>query len=341
MSDKKKNVKRRNVKMSELHLPVLSKNIVKEMTRYRKMTKRLMMNDYFICLNPLQRRLARTKYFEEVLDNPDWTNWSNRPTPAIKRLNLRDLDFIHCLHAPKPVRRESERENNSVSNYSGFGSNSKSSPLGLQPSASGTNNNGFGNGLNFSTTKSGNTTNYNTTCTTANLAELFNTANPFDIFSKIPQFNQGMNGTTSTNNSSQTSGTTKSKKKHSVDGNNNVTTITKINNYSINLLPFVPIKLKTEPGEKQRFFAYKLMEENPSQINIYYYYIRDYKFLICDKSKFLSPTMTREEKESLYNTIIDSAALGIDQIINNDPYQYTEEDDKTLEELRNGQLLQW
>ena len=51
--------------------------------------------------------------------------------------------------------------------------------------------------------------------------------------------------------------------------------------------------------------------------------------------------MTKEEKESLYNTIIDSAALGIDQIINNDPYQYTEEDDKTLEELRNGQLLQW
>jgi hypothetical protein len=332
MSDKKKNVKRRNVKMSELHLPVLSKNIVKEMTRYRKMTKRLMMNDYFICLNPLQRRLARTKYFEEVLDNPDWTNWSNRPTPAIKRLNLRDLDFIHCLHAPKPVRRESERENNSVSNYSGFGSNNNSN------SNSG---NGFGNGLNFSTTKSGNTTNYNTTCTTANLAELFNTANPFDIFSKIPQFNQGMNGMTGTNNSSQTSGTTKSKKKHSVEGNNNVTTITKTNNYSINLLPFVPIKLKTEPGQKQRFFAYKLMEENPSQINIYYYYIRDYKFLICDKSKFLSPTMTREEKESLYNTIIDSAALGIDQIINNDPYQYTEEDDKTLEELRNGELLQW
>jgi len=321
MSDKKKNVKRRNVKMSELDLPVLSKNIIKEMTRYRKMTKRLKMNDYFICLNPLQRRLARTRYFEEVLDNPDWTNWSNRPTPAIKRLNLRDLDFIHCLHAPKPVRRESERENsynsnNSVSNYSGFG-----------------------NGLNFSTTKSGNTTNYNTTCTTANLAELFNTANPFDIFSKIPQFNQGMNGMTG--NTSTTNGTTKSKKKHSVEGNNNVTTITKTNNYSINLLPFVPIKLKTEPGEKQRFFAYKLMEENPSQINIYYYYIRDYKFLICDKSKFLSPTMTKEEKESLYNTIIDSAALGIDQIINNDPYQYTEEDDKTLEELRNGELLQW
>ena len=322
MSDKKKNVKRRNVKMSELDLPVLSKNIIKEMTRYRKMTKRLMMNDYFICLNPLQRRLARTRYFEEVLDNPDWTNWSNRPTPAIKRLNLRDLDFIHCLHAPKPVRRQSERENsnnsnNSVTNYSSFG-----------------------NGLNFSTTKSGNTTNYNTTCTTANLSELFNTANPFDIFSKIPQFNQGMNGMTG-NTSSQTSGTTKSKKKHSVEGNNNVTTITKTNNYSINLLPFVPIKLKTEPGQKQRFFAYKLMEENPSQINIYYYYIRDYKFLICDKSKFLSPSMTKEEKESLYNTIIDSAALGIDQIINNDPYQYTEEDDKTLEELRNGQLLQW
>ena len=318
MSDKKKNVKKRNVKISELHLPVLSKNIIKEMTRYRKMTKRLMMNDYFICLNPLQRRLARTRYFEEVLDNPDWTNWSNRPTPAIKRLNLRDLDFIHCLHAPKPVRRESDRENsnnsnNSVSNYSGFG-----------------------NGLNFSTTKSGNTTNYNTTCTTANLSELFNTANPFDIFSKIPQFNQGMNGMQNTTN-----GTTKSKKKYSVEGNNNVTTITKTNNYSINLLPFVPIKLKTEPGEKQRFFAYKLMEENPSQINIYYYYIRDYKFLICDKSKFLSPTMTKEEKESLYNTIIDSAALGIDQIINNDPYQYTEEDDKTLEELRNGELLQW
>jgi hypothetical protein len=286
------------------------------------MTKRLMMNDYFVCLNPLQRRLARTRYFEEVLDNPDWTNWSNRPTPAIKRLNLRDLDFIHCLHAPKPIRRESDRENsynsnNSVANYSGFG-----------------------NGINFSTTKSGNTTNYNTTCTTANLSELFNTANPFDIFSKIPQFNQGMNGMTG-NTSSQPSGTTKSKKKHNVDGNNNVTTITKTNNYSINLLPFVPIKLKTEPGEKQRFFAYKLMEENPSQINIYYYYIRDYKFLICDKSKFLSPTMTKEEKESLYNTIIDSAALGIDQIINNDPYQYTEEDDKTLEELRNGELLQW
>jgi hypothetical protein len=322
MSDKKKNVKRRNVKISELHLPILSKNIIKEMTRYRKMTKRLMMNDYFVCLNPLQRRLARTRYFEEVLDNPDWTNWSNRPTPAIKRLNLRDLDFIHCLHAPKPIRRESDRENsynsnNSVANYSGFG-----------------------NGINFSTTKSGNTTNYNTTCTTANLSELFNTANPFDIFSKIPQFNQGMNGMTG-NTSSQPSGTTKSKKKHNVDGNNNVTTITKTNNYSINLLPFVPIKLKTEPGEKQRFFAYKLMEENPSQINIYYYYIRDYKFLICDKSKFLSPTMTKEEKESLYNTIIDSAALGIDQIINNDPYQYTEEDDKTLEELRNGELLQW
>ena len=337
MSDKKKNVKRRNVKISELHLPILSKNIIKEMTRYRKMTKRLMMNDYFVCLNPLQRRLARTRYFEEVLDNPDWTNWSNRPTPAIKRLNFRDLDFIHCLHAPKPVRRESERENsyNSVANYSGFGTNGKSSPLGLQPSARGNS-----NGLNFSTTKSGNTTNYNTTCTTANLSELFNTANPFDIFSKIPQFNQGMNGMTG-NTSSQPSGTTKSKKKHNVDGNNNVTTITKTNNYSINLLPFVPIKLKTEPGEKQRFFAYKLMEENPSQINIYYYYIRDYKFLICDKSKFLSPTMTKEEKESLYNTIIDSAALGIDQIINNDPYQYTEEDDKTLEELRNGELLQW
>ena len=208
--DIKKNIK--NIKISELNLPLINKVLIKDMTRYRKMTKRLMMNDYFICLNPLQRRLARTKYFEEVLDNPDWTNWSNRPTPAIKRLNLRDLDFIHCLHAPKPVRRESERENNSVSNYSGFGSN----------------NNGFGNGLNFSTTKSGNTTNYNTTCTTANLAELFNTANPFDIFSKIPQFNQGMNGMTGTNamtgtnNSSQPSGTTKSKKKHSVDGNNNV-----------------------------------------------------------------------------------------------------------------------
>jgi len=332
MSDKKKNVKKRNVKMSELHLPVLSKYIIKEMTRYRKMTKRLMMNDYFVCLNPLQRRLARTRYFEEVLDNPDWTNWSNRPTPAIKRLNLRDLDFIHCLHAPKPIRRESDRENsnNSVANYSGFGTNSSNS-------CNNGGNNSFGNGLNFSTTKSGNTTNYNTTCTTANLAELFNTANPFDIFSKIPQFNQGMNGTTG----SQPSGTTKSKKKYSVEGNNNITTITKTNNYSINLLPFVPIKLKTEPGEKQRFFAHKLMEENPSQINIYYYYIRDYKFLICDKSKFLSPSMTREEKESLYNTIIDSAALGIDQIINNDPYQYTEEDDKTLEELRNGELLQW
>ena len=333
MSDKKKNVKRRNVKMSELDLPVLSKNIIKEMTRYRKMTKRLMMNDYFICLNPLQRRLARTKYFEEVLDNPDWTNWSNKPTAAIKKLNLRDLDFIHCLHAPKPVKRSSDRDRETDH----FLTSSR---------AKDTSNISNGNGFSYSTSENGTNqvTNYNTTCTTANLAELFNTDNPFDIFSKFPQFNQDM--TSQNNGKSYPSDNTSSVKNNTSkkDKKGNITTITnttKTNNYSINLLPFVPIKLKTEPGEKSRFFVYTLVDEKPGQINIYYHYIRDYKFLICDKSKFLSPDMTQEEKESLYNTIIDSASLGIDQIINNDTYQYTEEDDKTLEELRNGELLQY
>lgn len=293
--DIKKNIK--NIKISELNLPLINKVLIKDMTRYRKMTKRLMMNDYFISLNPLPRRLARTKYFEEVLDNPDWSNWSNKPTMAIKKLNLRDLDFIHCLHAPKPVKRQSQDIINT-------------SKLPFTSSFS----------------ESENSINYNTTCTTANLSELFNTNNPFDIFSKFPQFNQ----TTNQNN-----------KKNMKDNIKTITNTTKTNNYSINLLPFVPIKLKTEAGEKSRFLAYKLAEENPGQINIYYHYIRDYKFLICDKSKFLSPNMNKEEKELLYNTIIDSASLGIDQIINNDTYQYTEEDDKTLEELRNGELLQY
>ena len=305
--DIKKNKK--NIKISELNLPSIDKLLIKDMTRYRKMTKRLMMNDYFISLNPLPRRLARTKYFEEVLDNPDWSNWSNKPTTAIKKLNLRDLDFIHCLHAPKPVKRQIETSNNSLSQYM----------VNSSGNASG---NASGNNTNYNT-------NYNTTYTTANLSELFNTNNPFDIFSKFPQFNQNTSNQTITN------------QQNKKDTIKTMTNTTKTNNYSINLLPFVPIKLKTEPGEKSRFLAYKLAEENPGQINIYYHYIRDYKFLICDKSKFLSSNMNQQEKESLYNTIIDSASLGIDQIINNDTYQYTEEDDKTLEELRNGELLQY
>jgi hypothetical protein len=289
------------IKISDLNLPHMNKNLVKEMTLYRKMTKRLMMNDYFNCLDPLPRRLARTKYFEEVLDNPDWSNWSNKPTATIKKLNLRDLDYIHCLHAPKPIRKQRDENNNSKPAF------------------------------NYCTSTSGNgenqVTNYNTTYTTANLSELFNTNNPFDIFSKFPEFN----------NNQKKDGTIKKKDK---DGNiTSITNTTKTNNYNINLLPFIPIKLESQPGEKTRFFAYKLAEENPGQINIYYYYIRDYKFLICDKSKFLSQEMTAAEKESLYNTIIDSASLGIDQMINNDTYQYTEEDDKLLEELRNGDLL--
>lgn len=294
------------VKISDLNLPAMNKNLIKVMTLYRKMTKRLMMNDYFNCLDPLPRRLAKTKYFEDVLDNPDWSSWSNKPTPAIKKLNLRDLDYIHCLHYPKPIKKQKEESRYNL-------------PLKNNPS--------------YIKTKgpNGEITNYNTVCTTANLSDLFNTNNPFDIFSKFSEFNQNIQ-----ENKNENEKITKKDK----DGNIvTVTNTTKTNNYSINLLPFIPIKLDSHPGEKSKFFAYKLADETPGKINIYYYYIRDYKFLICDKSKFPYQGMNPTEKESLYNTIIDSASLGIDQMINNDTYQYSEQDDILLEELRNGDLL--
>ncbi len=295
------------IKTEDLNLPPMPKELAKNLTKYRKVTKRSLMNDYFNSLNPLPRRLARTKYFEDMLNDSDYSTYSSKPTPAIKKMDLRNLDYLLCLHEPKKPRPPY---------IPGQGYKV-----------------GKPNGQNGSTTS-------NTTFSTANLSDLFGSSNPFDIFSKFPQFNQGANGSGSSSQEPdvQTNVTT------SKDANGNVTTVTNTTrtaNYNINLLPFVPIKLKTKPGDKPRYYAHKLVDDTPGEINIYYYYIRDYKYLICEKSKFPFYGMTLQEKETLYNTIIDSAALGIDQMILNDTREYTEEDDIMIEELKVGELIQF
>ena len=318
MKSNKTNKSIKKVKPEDLGLPSMTMDLVKNLTKYRKVTKRLLMNDYFNSLTPLGRRLARTKYFEEMLNDSDY---STKPTEAIKKLDLRNLDYLICLHAPKKPRPQRPPE--------GYYQNKSQVPNNSQTI----------------TSKDGNTVT-NTTFSTANLSDLFNTSNPFDVFSKFPQFNQGK-------------GQGKIQKKQTgkmgepiietnvttaKDANGNVTTVTNTTrtaNYNISLLPFVPIKLKTNPGEKNRYYAHKLVDENPDEINIYYYFIRDYKYLICEKSKFPFYGMTQAEKETLYNTIIDSASLGIDQMILNDRYEYTEEDDIMIEELKTAQLIQF
>jgi len=292
-----------SIKTTDLNLPPIPKELLKNLTKYRKVTKRSLMNDYFNSLNPLPRRLARTKYFEEMLNDSDYSTYSSKPTPAIKKMDLRNLDYLLCLHEPKKPRPPY---------IPGQGYK-----IAKQPGSN-----------------SSNTSSTNATFTTANLADLFGSANPFDIFSKFPQFNQGSNQDPNV----QTNMTT------SKDANGNVTTVTNTTrtaNYNINLLPFVPIKLKTKPGDKPRYYAHKLVDETPGEINIFYYYIRDYKYLICEKSKFPFYGMTLQEKETLYNTIIDSASLGIDQMILNDTHEYTAEDDIMIEELKYGELIQF
>ncbi len=297
------------IKTEDLNLPPMPKELVKNLTKFRKVTKRSLMNDYFNSLNPLPRRLARTKYFEEMLYDSDYSTYSSKPTPAIKKMDLRNLDYLLCLHEPKKPRPP----------YIPGQGYQVAKPKGS-------------NGSNSSSSS---------TFTTSNLSDLFGSSNPFDIFSKFPQFNQGASsgsGYTGSEPDVQTNVTT------SKDANGNVTTVTNTTrtaNYNINLLPFVPIKLKTKPGEKPRYYAHKLVDETPGEINIYYYYIRDYKYLICEKAKFPFYGMTLQEKETLYNTIIDSAALGIDQMILNDTHEYTAEDDIMIEELKVGELIQF
>jgi len=312
-----------SIKTEDLGLPPIPKELAKNLTKFRRVTKRSLMNDYFNALTPLGRRLARTKYFEDMLNDSDYSTYSSKPTDAIKKMDLRNLDYLLCLHAPKKPRPPRPPE--------GYYKNrSQISKPGYQTQTQ--------------TSADGNTVT-NTTFTTANLSDLFNTSNPFDIFSKFPQFNQQGQGQL------QNGGTGKmgepiveTNVTSTKDANGNVTTVTNTTrtaNYNISLLPFVPIKLKTKPGEKPRYYAHKLVDENPDEINIYYYYIRDYKYLICEKSKFPFYGMTQAEKETLYNTIIDSASLGIDQMIANDTYEYTEEDDIMIEELKVGELIQF
>jgi hypothetical protein len=277
------------------------------------------MNDYFNALTPLGRRLARTKYFEDMLNDSDYSTYSSKPTDAIKKLDLRNLDYLLCLHAPKKPRppRPPEGYYRNKSQVPGYQNQTQTSPDG---------------------------TITNTTFSTANLSDLFGgSSNPFDIFSKFPQFNsQGLGSSSGSGKMGEP--IIETNVVETKDENGNITTVTNTTrtaNYNISLLPFVPIKLKTKPGEKPRYYAHKLVDENPDEINIYYYYIRDYKYLICEKSKFPFYGMTQAEKETLYNTIIDSASLGIDQMIANDTYEYTEEDDIMIEELKVGELIQF
>jgi hypothetical protein len=308
-------------KLSELNLPKLGKGIMPDIVKFRKRTKRLMMNDFF----ELATSAYKTRYFEEQMSDPDWRNSFDRPISQIYKLNLRNLDYLHCLHGPKIDEYELMRKHAQVQKYNNT------------PKYS------------YTTSKDGNNqvTNCNINCSIDELGDLFNTDNPFDIFSKLPLFNQN-------NTFAQFDQFPKFNAKDGVvknvitkkDKNGNVTTITnttRTNNYSINLLPFIPIRMPVEPGEKKKFFAYKLGGAVPGEINIYYYYLKDYKILICDKSKFLprNAIMSQEEKETLYNTIIDSASLGIDQLILNDPYIYTDEDDELLEELQNAEICQY
>jgi len=303
-STKSTNQVKPTVKTEDLNLPPMPKELVKNLTKYRKVTKRSLMNDYFNSLNPLPRRLARTKYFEEMLYDSEYSTYSSKPTAAIKKMDLRNLDYLLCLHEPKKPRPQ------------------------------------YIPGQGYKVTKpNGSNTSSSTSFTTSNLSDIFGSSNPFDIFSKFPQFNQGASsGYTGSEPDVQTNVTT------SKDANGNVTTVTNTTrtaNYNINLLPFIPIKLKTKPGDKPRYYAHRLVDEVPGEINIYYYYIRDYKYLICEKSKLPFYGMTLQEKETLYNTIIDSAALGIDQMILNDTHEYTEEDDIMIEELKVGELIQF
>ena len=259
------------VKMEDLNLPPMPKDLVKNLAKYKKVTKRSLMNDYFNSLNPLTGRLARSRYFEEMLNDSDYSTYSSKPTAAIKKMDLRNLDYLLCLHEPKKPRPQYiPGQGYRVGKPNGSGGTNSSS---------------------------------SSTFTTSNLSDIFGSSNPFDIFSKFPQFNQGASsGYTGSEPDVQTNVTT------SKDANGNVTTVTNTTrtaNYNINLLPFVPIKLKTKPGEKPRYYAHKLVDETPGEINIYYYYIRDYKYLICEKAKFPFYGMTLQEKETLYNTIID------------------------------------
>jgi hypothetical protein len=310
-----------NIKTEDLGLPAIPKELAKNLTKYRKVTKRSLMNDYFNALTPLGRRLARTKYFEEMLNDSDYSTYSSKPTDAIKKLDLRNLDYLLCLHAPKKPRPprppEGYYKNRSQISKPGYQTQSKTSPDGTVT---------------------------NTTFTTGNLSDIFNTSNPFDIFSKFPQFNQNGQNNQIAQTAKMGEPIIETNVTSSKDENGNVTTVTNTTrtaNYNISLLPFIPIKLKTKPGEKPRYYAHKLVDENPDEINIYYYYIRDYKYLICEKSKFPFYGMTQTEKETLYNTIIDSASLGIDQMIANDTHEYTEEDDIMIEELKVGELIQF
>lgn len=306
-----------SIKIESLNLPPISKDLTKNLTKWRRVTKRSLMNDYFNSLTPLAGRLARTKYFEEMLDDSDHSTYSSKPTDAIKKMDLRNLDYLLCLHAPKKVRPPRPPQ--------GYYKNS-SQALNSQPHTI--------------TSQDGNTVT-NTTFTTANLSDLFGSSNPFDVFSKFPQFNQQGQNKPGGKMGEPTIETNVIETK---DADGNITTVTNTTrtaNYNISLLPFIPIKLKTKPGERHRYYAHKLVDENPNEINIYYYYIRDYKYLICEKSKFPFYGMTQAEKETLYNTIIDSASLGIDQMILNDTHEYTEEDDLMIEELKNAQLIQF
>ena len=59
---------------------------------------------------------------------------------------------------------------------------------------------------------------------------------------------------------------------------------------NINLLPFIPIKSHTNTNISTNtdvnFYIYKHLNEKQDEINIYYYYIKDLKFIICEKTKF-------------------------------------------------------
>jgi hypothetical protein len=288
-------------KLSELNLPKLGKGVMPSIIRFRKMTKRLMMNDFFELLSSTHKMHYKTRYFEEQMNDPDWRNCSDRPISVIKKLNLRNLDYLHCLHGPKSIidNHEIVQKNNYMESIDEI---DKIDELG----------------------------------------NLFDNKNPFDIFSKFPLFNQNNQFDKFPKfNENDTIVKNVITKKDKYGNITTITNTTKTNNYSINLLPFIPIRMPTKPGEKKRFFAYKLGDAIPGEINIYYYYIRDFKFLICDKSKFLPNNMNKEERDTLYNTIVDSAVLGIDQLIINDSYVYTEEDDNLLEELRNGDICQY
>lgn len=241
------------------NLPIIPKDVSRSMNKFKKITKRMMMNEYFDLLGPLERRLKTSRYFQEMLLEIDGSIDSNRPTKAIKNSDLGNLDYLLCL---QPKKSHSKKT----------GMNSMNSKF----------------------------------------EDLFNA------------FNKSNSQVNSEVTSTQ-------------DEYGNVTTMrntTRTANYNINLLPFIPIKLKTNPDQPILFYALKMFQEIPNEINIYYYFVRDYKYLICDKTKLPFDGMTDEEKDTLYNTIIDSAALGIDEMIKKKNYAHNDDDDQLIEELK-------